>query len=150
LSLFIDSGIWIGAKLEKDDYYPSAKQLLENALQGREQVYISTFVMDEVVSYFIKKKPALAAEILEGLQGDERIKILPVDRSIISTAKNLVEVHAKGDLPLSMTDWTSVLLAKAHKIGKIITTDEHFLDVKRLREYRSFEVLKARRKDGRL
>jgi predicted nucleic acid-binding protein len=150
LSPFVDSGIWIGAKLAKDDFHASAKQLLDEALHGREQLYISTWVMDEVVSYFTKKKPALASDILESMQTDGKIRILPVDRDIESTAKSLVEEHSKSELALSMTDWTSVLLLKKHKIGKIITTDAHFQDVKRLPEYRFFEVVRALREDGRL
>jgi len=150
LSPFVDSGIWIGAKLAKDDFHSSAKQLLDDALQNREPVNISTWVMDEVVSYFTKKRPVLASEILDSMQGDSNIRILPVDRDIESTAKILVEEHSKCGLALSMTDWTSILLLKRYKIDRIITTDAHFQDVKRLPEYRFFEVVRARRDDGRL
>jgi predicted nucleic acid-binding protein len=145
MSYFIDSGIFIGAFYEEDQYHREASETLERLL--KENCYTSVYVLTEVVSYLTgkarnKNRKIEVEDYLNILRGeniiqDSSIILLQVDESIISEAK--AGYNKYYDLGLDLTDWTNAILMNKNKITQIASYDQGYDRLKQIKQYQKIK-----------
>ncbi len=135
MKIFVDSGIWTGALLKRDRYHESSSQILSDIFKKYKYIYVSDWIVDEVVSFLTKKSWQLVKRTVEVLQQSGRIEILTVDGGLFASAKVCLEEFP--DLRLTLTDWTSLLLMRRNGIKEIASPAREFERVKSVPEFAS-------------
>ena len=122
-----DSGVFIGAKLDGDQYSKPASEILENFMHGNiSRVFITPYIVAECVNFLLKKSGfEKANEALAYLTGADNIEIIDID------LKNIKTIFQKYKI-LSMGDCSLVALAEKLKIKEIFSFDKHFDSVKEI------------------
>lgn len=79
--MFIDSVVWIGAKLERDQWHAESKSVLQRFLNHDIRIaYVTDYVVLESVNFILRKAGFDAAlETLNLFRAHGRIKIVNVD-----------------------------------------------------------------------
>ena len=132
MSIFIDTGIWIGFFNLEDEHAARSSEIIEEIQKGAYGVaWTSTFVLDELYTYLERKTndTQLAIEALEVVLGEDTslrpfVKIYPISIENCIQTLNLAEKYS--DKRMSFTDLTSILLCQNLKIGYIASFDSHF------------------------
>lgn len=138
---FIDTNIFVAALNERDEDHRKCKILLEKALEKREWLYTSDYILDECFSVAwsrTRKLPrtfrlSLIRRLDDAVQGSERVKILKVDERDFSTAKSFLREHP--EVISTLTDWTSLVLMRREGISEILSLDEDFDRARRIQEF---------------
>jgi len=151
MSVFIDTGIFVGAFLEKDQYHREAKELFERAYAREEfgRAFTSDYVLDEFVSFMIShgrsKGRGVEKDFLENIRKGEdaiqnsKIKMLHVTDEILTDAKIYFREHYY--LGLTLTDWTIALLMKDNEVENLLSFDPSFGRLNELEEFRFLKLV---------
>lgn len=116
-----DSGIFIGAKLEGDQYNLQASEILESFMHDNiSRVFITPYVVAECVNFILKKSVFQKAnEALIYLTETDNIEIIKIE---LDNIKSIFQKYKT----LSLTDCSLVALSEKLKIRKIFSFDGHF------------------------
>lgn len=132
-----DTGIWIGAKTQKDQYSQLALSLFQNfAEKDIEYVHITDYVITESINFLlIKERFETAFALLEYFLLTDRIKIRYVDELMFNRIKELFEKYEN----LSITDCSLLALSEELKIKEIFSFDSGFDKVKGIKRLESLK-----------
>ena len=111
--MFIDSVVWIGAKLKKDQWHDKSVPIINKFLNKEiDIVYITDYIVLECVNFLLRKAGfEVALETLNLFEIHERIKIINVDGGLFERS---CEIFARYP-GLSITD--ASIVAAMEKIG---------------------------------
>ncbi len=120
-----DSGVFIGAKLDGDQYNNLSLNILENFMHGNiSRVFITPYIVAECANFLLKKSGFQKAnEALVYLTEADNIEIIDMD------LKNLKAIFQKYKI-LSIGDCSLVALSEKLKIKEIFSFDKNFDSVK--------------------
>lgn len=133
MKVFVDSGIWTAALLERDKYHESASQILSDILRKYKYIYVSDWIVDEVVSFLGRKRWQLVQKAVRTMQESGKVEILNVYPALFASAKVCLEQYPEHNLTL--TDWTSLILMKENEIEEMASVAREFERVRSIREF---------------
>lgn len=106
-------------------------------IAGTKRVYFaSDYVLDEVLSFATRKtkNPEVVLKVDSLIQESANIRLLKVDEGILANSKMFLKKYP--ELLLSLTDWTSVTLARKYAIEKIFSYDSDFDKLKNIEGFK--------------
>ena len=128
-----DSGIFIGAKYNRDQYNEGAIIILENLKKGNIwKVYITNYVLAECVNFLLtKSRFQIANEALDYLTKTDSIEVVEIED--LEGIKDVFKKYKN----LSITDCSLLVLSERLKIKEIFSFDKHFDSIKGLKRLTS-------------
>lgn len=132
MSIFIDTGIWIGFFNLTDDKSDRSTEIIEEIQKGMYGIaWSSSFIIDELYTYLERKtrNTQLAIDsvnIVFGKKEDLKpfVKIQFISFENCIQALNLAKKYS--DKRMSFTDLTSLVICSNLNIGYIASYDTHF------------------------
>ena len=124
-----DSGIFIGAKYNRDQYNEGAIIILENLKKGNiGKVYITNYVLAECVNFLLtKSRFQIANEALDYLTKTDSIEVVEIED--LDRIKGMLKKYKN----LSITDCSLLVLSEKLKIKEIFSFDKHLDSIKGIR-----------------
>lgn len=129
LKLFIDTGPFMARHNKRDRDHESALESFDK-LRGAEtqyrKLYTSDYILDEAVTGCRRRTGShkLAVELGTMIFSSESVALLKVDIETLEKSWELFK--QRREIPLSLTDCTSAVLARQHGIADIFTYDSDF------------------------
>jgi len=132
---FIDTNIFVAALNKKDKHHQEGKDVLTKAFKKFSWLQTSDYILNEclTVAWTRTKNTNLIHQLDNLLQGSEKIEILKVDETTFATAKSYMRKHL--NIIPTLTDWTTLVLMREHKILQILSFDTDFDAVKNIPEF---------------
>jgi predicted nucleic acid-binding protein len=133
MSIFIDTGVFVGYVNKKDKNHNIAVNFLEGLMRNRYRTsFTSDYIFDEAVTVALYRTKDIrkAIDVGELIVGNEEkgitrfVNILPVSKSIFNEAWKLFLKYPEK--MLSFTDCTSIALIKGREIDYIASFDKDF------------------------
>lgn len=127
MSVFLDTCVFVAAKLEKDKDHQKAVKILENALKNDfGKIYTSDYIFDETVTLLLMrtKTNKIIRDFGNSILSSPNIEIIKIDDNLFEKAWQ--EFGKYKDKLLSFTDCTTIAIIMEFKIDKIISFDNHF------------------------
>lgn len=130
MTIFLDTGFFIGFYNEKDQLHSKCRSLANELQSGRYGgIYTSIFVINELITYLQRKvNHKVSCQIAEDwfIKNKKFGELIESSQGIISRAVKLFIKQSYQRKPLSFTDCIIVETCKKHRISKIITFDTEF------------------------
>ena len=122
----VDSGIFIGAKYPKDQYYTPSIEFLRKFMNGDiKKIYITDYVLTETVSFLLSKAGFQVADgAFDYLTKTENIEIIKIED--FDKIKSIFKKYKM----ISITDSSLVALSEKLKVKEIFSFDKNFDSVK--------------------
>ena len=122
--MFIDSIVWIGAKLKRDQWHDKSVPIINKFLNREINiVYVTDYIVLESVNFLLRKAGfEVALETLNLFNIHERIKIINVDVGLFERS---CEIFVKY-LGLSITDASIVAAMEKVDVKKLYSFDGGF------------------------
>jgi len=133
LNVFADTGPFVAFLNSGDVNHKSALEQFDKIDRTKGVFFTSDYVLDEVLSFATRKKPELVLYADEIIQQSANICMLKVDDKTLTSSKMFMRKYPH--MHLSLTDWTSVVLARNHAIEKIYSYDSDFDKLRAMREF---------------
>jgi len=129
LKVFIDTGGFIARYHSKDQHHNDAMDYLkkiESGEAGVRKLYTSDYVIDETITTIFARTASfeLAKKCGEAIISSKAIERLLIDEETFRQAWEFFK--ARGDIGLSFTDATSLVLIRKKGIDAIFAFDNHF------------------------
>lgn len=129
---FIDTWGWLAIGNRRDAYHSEIKNLYARIQAEGIGIYTSDYVLDELITILFRRENIQQADsFMEGVfKGASKGKIV-VERITSERFTLAWKLRSKyRDKPfISFTDLTSMVVMEQRKINRIITHDDHFLQV---------------------
>ena len=132
---FLDTNIFVAALNKRDKLHNKGRTLLTKAFQTFPWLHASDYILNEclTVAWARTRDANLIQQLDNFIQGSEKIEILKVDEYTFSTAKSYMRKHP-SIIP-TLTDWTTLVLMRDHKIPEILSFDTDFDVVRNIPEF---------------
>jgi len=132
---FIDTNIFVAALNKRDKLHEKGRALLVRAFHTFSWLHASDYILNECLTVaWARTRDANIIRQLDNLiQGSEKIEILKIDEPTFATAKSYMRKHP-SIIP-TLTDWTTLVLMRDHKIPEILSFDTDFDLVKNIPEF---------------
>jgi len=139
LKVFIDAGPFIAISNKDDPDHKDALKQFAKIAKTKGIFFTSDYVLDEVLSFATRKtkNPDIVLGADRLIQESANIRLLKVDEEILTNSKIFLKRYPS--MLLSLTDWTSLTLARKYAIEKIYSYDSDF---DRLRNVEEFKHIK--------
>jgi len=127
MTIFIDTGIFIGIRNADDEFHTRSKELMKKALKAEfGRIYTSDYIIDEVITTALvrTRRHDLAIDIGKYIIESPRITKLWTTKDIFNTAWQ--NFKAFKDKPLSFTDCTTLAHIEKNHVKQIISFDSDF------------------------
>ncbi len=129
LKLFIDTGPLMARHNKRDRDHTSAVESIDKFRRGEtpyRKLYTSDYILDEAVTGCRRRTGShkLAVELGTMIFSSESVALLKVDAEVLGESWELFK--QRREIPLSLTDCTSAVLAGRHGIADIFTYDSDF------------------------
>ncbi len=133
MSIFIDTGIFIGHVNKDDKHHAAASGLVEDVMDNKYGIaFTSNAVFDEAVTFALYKTGNVkkAFEIRDLIFGNEKedvpqfMNLLFVDKEVLNKGWNIFVKYA--DKKLSFTDCTTIELMNSREIEYLASFDGGF------------------------
>ena len=121
--IIIDSVVWIAYKNKRDAWHDKAVSLLPNILKQEKNVYVTDYIILEVINFLNRKtshKTALGT--LEMFMKTEKIRILYNDKVTFLATKNIMKKYSG----LSLTDANILVNMRENDIDQLCSLDQGF------------------------
>jgi len=122
--MFIDSVVWIGAKLKNDQWHEKSDTIIRQFVANSKQIaYINDYIIFETVNFLLRKgsfDTALAT--LKMFREHDRIKIIYMTDDLREEMYNVFNKYHG----LSLTDASIVASMQKLKISKLYSFDRGF------------------------
>ena len=126
--MFVDSVVWIGAKLKRDQWHDESIPIINKFLNKEINiVYVTDYIVLESVNFLLRKAGfEVASETLNLFRIHERIKIINVDGGLFERSCEIFTKYSG----LSITD--ASIIAAMEKVGtkKLYSFDGGFDKIK--------------------
>jgi predicted nucleic acid-binding protein len=122
--MFIDSVVWVGAKLKRDQWHDKSVPIINDFLNREINiVYVTDYIVLESVNFLLRKAGfEVALETLNLFNIHERIKIINVDVGLFERS---CEIFVKYP-GLSITDASIVAAMEKVDVKKLYSFDGGF------------------------
>lgn len=139
MRVFVDAGPFIAILNKSDPNHENAREQFSKVVGKGKALFTSDYVLDEVLSYAIRKtkNPEIILAADDLIQESANIRVLKVDEEVLTDSKIFMRKHP--EMLLSLTDWTSALLARRRAISRIYSYDAGFDRLRRLKEFKRLE-----------
>jgi predicted nucleic acid-binding protein len=129
MKLFIDSGPFIARHNLDDEHHAKAVEVFSKIASGElpyTKLYCSDYIVDEAVTTcrMRTRSHKAAVELGEAILTSKSIVVLKVDENVFREAWKLFKDFK--ELELSLTDCTSIILARKHGIFEVFSFDKEF------------------------
>ncbi len=129
MRVFIDTGGFIARYHSKDEHHNDAMDYLRKIESGEADVrklYTSDYVIDETITTIFTRTASfeLAKKCGDAIISSKAVERLLVDEETFRQAWAFFK--ARGDIGLSFTDATSMVLVRKKGIDAILAFDNHF------------------------
>ncbi len=129
MKLFVDTGPFMARHNMRDRDHTSAVESFDKFRRGETQyrkLYTSDYILDEAVTGCRRRTGShkLAVELGTMIFSSESVALLKVDAEVLAGSWELFK--QRKEVPLSLTDCTSAVLARRHGIADIFTYDSDF------------------------
>lgn len=122
---FLDTGFLIALESISDQYHTKAREYWLKFLQSKPLLVTSTFVFDEVTTFFNSRNHhAKAVEIGKNLIASSSIELIYVDEKIFDEGWKYFQMY--HDKQYSLTDCISFVLMEKNELQDALTFDQHF------------------------
>ena len=122
--MFVDSVVWIGAKLKRDQWYSRSLSIIKRFMEEKEMiVHVTDYIVLETVNFLLRKGGfEVALKTLGLFMEHERINVIHVDE------KMLERIYAifKEFRGLSITDASIVVAMQDRGINRLYSFDDGF------------------------
>lgn len=122
--IFMDTSFIIACKVADDQNHEISIKYLSDFIENDEEVVISDYIFDEVVTVLFLKTKDLNVAIDTGNILKDSVKILKLDDSAFNQAWNTFK--KQKNTKLSFTDCSSLTLMKKEGITRLATFDKDF------------------------
>jgi len=124
-SVFIDTGFIIALESVTDKNHEKALQLWNELLKDLPEMVTTTYVIDEIVTFFnSRSRHAKAVEIGNRLINSRSVQIIHVDQGLFDRGWEYFKQH--DDKTFSMTDCISFIVMKEQGSESALSFDKHF------------------------
>jgi len=132
---FIDTNIFVASLNKKDKHHEEGSDLLAKAFKKFRWLQTSDYILNEclTVAWARTRNTNLIQQLDKLIQESEKIQILKVDETTFATAKSYMRKHPT--IIPTLTDWTSLVLMRDHKIAEILSFDTDFDATKSVHEF---------------
>ena len=123
--VFLDAAYAIALSVPKDQYHRQAISLADELEASQTRMITTRAVLLEIGNALSKRRHRQAAmELLESLEADPNIEIIPLSEKLYTQAFHLY--CNRLDKEWGLTDCISFVVMQEHKIAEALTTDAHF------------------------
>jgi len=123
--LFLDSSFIIALSSENDELHERALDVAGELDVRNSSIVTTGAVLLEVGNAMSRKNYRKAAtKLLDAIQSDARVEIIPLTDSLFSDAFDLYK--ARNDKEWGLTDCASFVVMKDHGLIQALTADKHF------------------------
>lgn len=125
-SFFLDTGYLIALEAADNQHHIAALQKWRGCIQSRPQIVTTSFVFDEVATFFNSRgRHAKAVEIGERLLASPSVQLVHVDEDLFQAA--WAYFGRRPDKRFSLTDCVSFVLMERLRIESALAFDAHFV-----------------------
>jgi len=126
--MFIDSVVWIAAKLKRDQWHEKAKKIIQKFLSREIKiVYVNDYIILETVNFLLRKAGFdVALETLNIFRTHKRIRIININSKIFEEACKIFMKY----IDLSLTDASIIATMQQLGIKQLYSFDSGFDKVK--------------------
>lgn len=128
--IFLDSRFIIACKVADDENHEKAMKYLYKFVENKEDITISDYIFDEVVTVLFLKTKDLNIAVDTGNILKNSTNLLKISESIFE--KSWESFKAQKSTKLSFTDCSTLVLMKKEGINKLATFDEDFKKIKEI------------------
>jgi len=131
-AVFIDTWGWLALGHRKDAHHQKVKDFYQTLKSEGTYFYTTDYVLDELVTLlFRREKFKEAVKFVEGLFQASEKGFLIIERITSRRFAEAWQFRRKfQDKPkISFTDFTSMVVMRERDIKRIVTEDEHFVQV---------------------
>jgi predicted nucleic acid-binding protein len=129
---FIDTWGWLALGNRRDTYHDEIKRFYARLQSDDVGIYTSDYVLDELVTILFRRENIQQAQsFIEGIFSGAATGKMIIERITSERFSLAWKLRDKyRDKPLiSFTDLTSMVVMEQRRIKRIITRDDHFLQV---------------------
>lgn len=131
-AVFIDTWGWLALGHHRDNHHQEVRNLYKELRSRGERIFTSDYVLDEVITLlFRREKLEDATHFMEGIFLSAKQGHLTIERVTSERFATAWEFRKRfQDKPhISFTDLTSLVIMEKCGIKKVLTGDEHFVQV---------------------
>lgn len=126
-SLFVDTSGWASLFIHSQTYYPQAEQYFRLALQQKQKIYTTNYVIAELVALLnspLRISRSRVFEIVDAIKSVNYVEVVHIDEATDALAWTLCK--SRRDKAWSLVDCSSFVVMQKLGIQKALTTDQHF------------------------
>lgn len=129
MKVFVDTSGFVARYNSRDEHHDEAMDYLQRIESGEADVrklYTSDYVIDETITTIFARTTSfeVAKKCGEAIITSKAIERLPIDEQTFRQAWEFFK--ARGEIGLSFTDATSIVLIRKKGIDAVFTFDSHF------------------------
>ncbi len=123
--VFIDTGYLIAIESADDQHHDAAARHWREFIRTGPQLVTTSFVLDEVVTYFVSRRQhAKAVELVDRVLASASVRLRHVDEELFHAAFEYL--RRRPDKRFSLTDCVSFVLMTQLGIQHALAFDSHF------------------------
>lgn len=126
--IFLDSSFIIACKIADDQNHEKSMRYLSEFIKNSEEVVISDYIFDEVMTVLFLKTKDLNIAIDIGNTLKSSAQLIKLDDFTFNKTWEIFK--SQNNTKLSFTDCSTLALMKKERIKKLATFDEDFKKVK--------------------
>ena len=126
-SLFVDTSGWASLFIHSQTYYPQAEQYFRLALQQKQKIYTTNYVIAELVALLnspLRISRSRVFEIGDAIKIVNYVEVVHIDEATDALAWTLCK--SRRDKAWSLVDCSSFVVMQKSSIQEALTTDQHF------------------------
>ena len=126
-SLFVDTSGWASLFIHSQTYYPQAEQYFRLALQQKQKIYTTNYVIAELVALLnspLRISRSRVFEIVDAIKSVNYVEVVHIDEATDALAWTLCK--SRRDKAWSLVDCSSFVVMQKLGIQEALTTDQHF------------------------
>lgn len=123
--VFLDTSYAVALSTPKDNHHRQALELAEHLERRGTRIVTTRAVLLEIGNSLARKQHrALGVALLDSLEADPRVEIVPLSEDLYRKGFELF--GQRRDKEWSLVDCTSFVVMQDRRLQESLTTDEHF------------------------
>jgi uncharacterized protein len=126
-SLFVDTSGWASLFIHTQTYYPQAEQYFRLAVQQKQKIYTTNYVIAELVALLsspLRVSRSRVFEIVDAIKTVDYVEVIHIDDATDALAWKLCK--SRLDKAWSLVDCSSFMVMQKLGVQEALTTDQHF------------------------
>jgi uncharacterized protein len=126
-SLFVDTSGWASLFIHTQTYYPQAEQYFRLAVQQKQKIYTTNYVIAELVALLnspLRVSRSRVFEIVDAIKMVAYVEVIHIDDATDALAWKLCK--SRLDKAWSLVDCSSFVVMQKLGVQEALTTDQHF------------------------